>query len=484
MGQVATSMVPTEQGEHQLADSLVDKRLVLACFIAAIAYLFFAMLAGWFFSFQFLQINAFPDNEYLSPGRWRMVHTNVVLYGFLANAYLGALHWCTPRLSLRPVLSRKLSWFVFVAWQTMTVATILALLGGHAQAVEWGEAPPVIDVGNLVVLVLVAINFSIPILRMRGPMYATLWYFLIGFAWVVPLYLTGNLVPQYVAGDGTGAITKLVFYESVQLGVMPIACGLIYYFVPVLVGRPIWSHRLAMAGFLCLMIVAPWGGLFEFAHGSVSPTLHTITMVGMLGNAAVAAMLIINYVASTGGAARSNGRTSVARRWFAAGMFCYLIVCIQGALLGSSAFQDVVRFSDWVVGHSHLVMFGALGFWMLGIMTHLLPSLLGARCWWSDRLNAWHFWLSCAGLLIMISALMIAGWRQGSMWGEPIPWASTVIAVVSFWALRTVAGLVIIVAQLFFVWNILMTAVDQLSRDEEPHQSNTNHPEPQSSYVQ
>ena len=475
MTQVAIPIVPSEQTDGPLAHQLVDKRLVLACFVAALTYLFFAMLAGWFFSLQFLQINVFPSNEFLSPGRWRMVHTNVVLYGFLANAYLGALHWCTPRLTLHPVLSRKLSWFVFVAWQLLVVATILALLGGHAQAVEWGEAPPVIDAGILLLLAMVVVNFTHPILRVRGPMYAALWYFIVSFAWVVPLYAMGNLVPQYLAGDGSGAITKLVLYESVHLGVMPIACGLIYYFVPIMVDRPIWSHRLAMVGFWCLVIVAPWGGIIYIAPGSVSRTWQTVGTIGMLGHATVAATLIINFIATTRGAA-FKVRSSVANRWLGAGMFCYLIVGIQGALLGSPVFQDVVRFSDWVIAHSHLVMFGALGFWMLGIMTHLMPRLLGARCWWSNTLNAWHFWLSCIGLLLMVTALIVAGWRQGTMWRDPIPWAQTVLSTAPFWLLRTVAGLVMIVAQLLFVWNMLMTAVDRPTRSSdverrEPHVS-------------
>ena len=92
-----------------------------------------------------------------------MVHTNGVAYGFIANAFLGALHWAVPRLTLRPVLNRGLSWFIFFAWQGILLATVVGLLLGHAQAVEWGETPIWIDPVAQLGLILVAVNFLPPI---------------------------------------------------------------------------------------------------------------------------------------------------------------------------------------------------------------------------------------------------------------------------------------------------------------------------------
>ena len=67
-----------------------------------------------------------------------MVHTNAIAYGFLANAFLGALHWAVPRLSLHPVASRKLSYFIFYAWQFVVLSTAAALiLGPSLQDAEW-----------------------------------------------------------------------------------------------------------------------------------------------------------------------------------------------------------------------------------------------------------------------------------------------------------------------------------------------------------
>jgi hypothetical protein len=182
------------------ADSLVDRRMVLWHMVAALTFMAISILAGFLFSLQFLQAYPFPNSEVFSPGRWRMVHTNAIAYGFLANAFLAGLHWSIPRLTLKPVYSRKLSMFIFVAWQAVVFATAFGLLAGHAQALEWGETPTYVDPIALVGLVLVAVNFLAPILRAEGPLYVTLWYFIAAFVWTVLVYAMGNFIPQRGGG--------------------------------------------------------------------------------------------------------------------------------------------------------------------------------------------------------------------------------------------------------------------------------------------
>src|SRR5512145_2008222 len=92
---------------------LVEERLIRWYFHAALVYLTISMLGGLLMAFQLIKHNPLNGIELLSPGRWRMIHTNAIAYGFLANAFLGALHWAVPRLTMKPVLSVRLSWFIF-----------------------------------------------------------------------------------------------------------------------------------------------------------------------------------------------------------------------------------------------------------------------------------------------------------------------------------------------------------------------------------
>src|SRR6187431_2175153 len=91
---------------------LVEERLIRWYYYAALSYLTISMLGGLLMAFQLVGENVLNGIELLSPGRWRMIHTNAIAYGFLANAFLGTLHWAIPRLTLRPVANKALSWFI------------------------------------------------------------------------------------------------------------------------------------------------------------------------------------------------------------------------------------------------------------------------------------------------------------------------------------------------------------------------------------
>ena len=75
---------------------LVDEKIVRVYFVTALFFLFTSMLAGLLMAFQLISHNPLPRIELFSPGRWRMLHTNAVAYGFLANGFLGCLHWAIP----------------------------------------------------------------------------------------------------------------------------------------------------------------------------------------------------------------------------------------------------------------------------------------------------------------------------------------------------------------------------------------------------
>jgi cytochrome c oxidase cbb3-type subunit 1 len=200
---MATLTTPKTQSVYT-HEELVDEKIVKWYFAAALTFLTTSMLAGLLVSLQLIRHNPFAGIELFSPGRWRMVHTNAVAYGFLANGFLGCLHWAIPRLTLQPVLDRRLSWFIFAAWQFVVGATAVGILLGEAQGLEWGETPVWIDPLAQVGLLLVAINFMTPIARMKGPMYVTLWYFLAAFIWTFLTYAMGNFIPEYFV-SGTSA---------------------------------------------------------------------------------------------------------------------------------------------------------------------------------------------------------------------------------------------------------------------------------------
>jgi len=455
-GAARSATIPVPTGRE-----LVNERIVLWFFVASLGYMFVAMLAGLLYSLQFLQAYPFPGLELLSPGRWRMVHTNGVAYGFIANAFLGGLHWSVPRLTLRKVASERLSWFIFFAWQAVVLATVVGLLTGQAQAVEWGETPVWVDPVALVGLVLVAVNFLPSILAAEGPLYVTLWYFMAALVWTVLVYAMGSFLPQYfVGGAASGAIIGLFIHDLVGLFVTPIGWGLMYYFVPIILQKPIWSHGLSLVGFWGLAFFYPLTGIHHFLYSPIPMFLQYGAVISTIAVEVVVTTVIINFF----GTIRHKGdmlRTVLPIRWFYVGMVFYFTTCLQCALQVTLTFQKIIHFTDWVVGHSHLVMFGVFGFWILGMMTHLLPRLLGASGWYRPQWNAWHFWLTGIGMLVMFLDLVFAGLVQGFLWRELALWEASIRASMPFWNVRLWSGVAILVGQVLFLMNLLMTAVQR-----------------------
>lgn len=435
---------------------LVETRLVIWFFLTAITFLLVSMLGGLLMALQLVNWNPLRGIEWLSPGRWRMVHTNAVAYGFLANAFLGCLHWAVPRLTLKPVLSVGLSYFIYFAWQAVVLATAVGILAGHAQGVEWGETPVFVDPVAQLGLLLVAINFMAPIVRTGGPLYVTLWYFMAMFVWTFLTYGMGNFIPEYfVAGTSAGAVGGLFIHDLVGLFVTPLGWGLMYYFVPILLQKPIWSHGLSLVGFWGLAFFYPLNGIHHFLYTPIPMFLQYGAVIATVAVELVVTTVIVNFFATLWGSGRQVV-TNLPIRWFYTGMVLYFITCLQCALQVTLTFQALIHFSDWVVGHAHLVMFGVFTMWLMGIMTYLFPRLLH-RPWYSRALCEWHYWLSVSGIVVMFLDLTLAGILQGYWWGSLQSWEVSVDYSQPFWIVRVFAGLSMLGGQLCFVYNLYRT---------------------------
>jgi len=485
---------PSEVPKHS---QLVDEPIVAWYFIFSLIYLAISMLGGLLMAFQLIRHNPLEGIELLAPGRWRMVHTNAVAYGFLANAFLGSLHWSIPRLTMRPVASRFLSWFILAAWQLVVVSTAAGLIIGPslqdqqwvadlsaqwqvtfslgAQGVEWGETPFWIDGLALVGLLLVAWNFMIPIARAKGQLYVSLWYFMAAFVWTFLTYAMGNLLPEYVsAGTPGGAIAGLFIHDLVGLFVTPLGWGLMYYFVPIMLKRPIWSHGLSLVGFWGLAFFYPLNGIHHFLYTPIPMFLQYGAVIATIAVELVVTTVIVNFIGTIWG----RGRAFVENlpiRWFYTGMVFYFLTCLQCAFQVTLTFQKLIHFTDWVVGHAHLVMFGVFSLWLFGIMTYLFPRLIG-RPWRSRGLSEWHYWLSTLGVATMALDLTVVGLFQGYSWMSLQSWDVMIEGSQPFWIIRVVAGLSMAAGFLCFIVNLLLTWLGgdtQATADESTEPAST-----------
>ncbi len=452
---------------------LVNRYLVIAHFVLGISFLMLALIGGFLYSLQFIGLYPFGGIEYLAPGRIRLVHTNTIAYGFMANMFVGALYWVVPRLTKRRVLSDKWGWFLVVAWNFTIFLAIVGYLTGHAQAVEWGETPNgimslingdahIFWVDELITIGLagVAVQFFVPMFMTgtKKPMYVSNWYFTAGIVWVLLVHLMGSYLPEILPGAGGAVFVGLFIHDLVGLFVTPLGWGMMYYFVPAIIKKPIWSHAVSLLGFWGLAFFYPLGGVHHFLYSTIPMFAQYGAVVSTVAIEVMVTTVFVNFFMTLRG--RENYlRTSIPIRYFYTGMIFYVTTCIQCAVQTQFWAQEFIHFTDWVVGHAHLVMYGVFGFWMLGFLTDLWPRLVGKPTWYSRGVNEWAYWLNVIGISGMFIGLTAGGLIEGFMWQGLAPWESYINSLQMPWRFRTLAGVMIIAADSLLIFNMIMTAL-------------------------
>ena len=433
-------------------EELVDERLVLWYFIAALTFMFASMLGGMLMGLQLSRMNPFKGIELLSPGVADDPYQRDRLWIYRQRVPGSDALGRSP-VDIEAGLYASLSYAIFFAWQLVVIATAVGILFGEAQGLEWGETPVWIDPVALAGLLLVAINFVAPIARTSGPLYVSLWYFLAAFVWTFLTYAMGNFIPQYfVSGTSAGAVGGLFIHDLVGLFVTPLGWGMVYYFVPILLKKPIWSHGLSLVGFWGLAFFYPLTGIHHFLYTPIPMFLQYGAVISTIAVELVVTTVIINFFATIRGSTGALA-TNLPIRWLYTGMVFYFLTCLQCSFQTTLTFQALIHFTDWVVGHAHMVMFGVFGMWLLGVMTYLIPRLLKTP-WYSQALLEWHYWLSTVGILVMSFDLIVLGVFQGFSWSSLLPWDASLDVSFPFWAVRLVAGLLMFLGLLVFVFNI------------------------------
>lgn len=254
------------QAHSETGTGLVDYEIVKWHFYIAIGYFFLAILAGLTYSLQFLQKYPFPGVSLLSPGRVRMVHTQSVAYAWLANGIFASLYYMIPKLTGFPVLSRSFSRVLFFVYNALVVATVVMILAGFAQGLEWAETPKILDPFVALAVVLLVINLLAPVVKSRAQtMYVSLWYIVAGLIWTPLVYVMGNFLPQYVFPGTSGAtISSMYIHDLVGLFVTPMGIAMAYYLVPVAMKKPLYSHALSIIGFWGLAFFYPMNSAHHY----------------------------------------------------------------------------------------------------------------------------------------------------------------------------------------------------------------------------
>ena len=448
---------PAGQRSVQSASELpsVEYGLIRAHVFASLITLVISVLFGILVATKFTFPEFLGGHGWLTWGRLRYNHTQGIFFGWLGNAFLAFFYYAVPRLANRPVLSRKLGWFLFCIWNFAVVLPGWVLVAaGFSQPLEWAEFPLVVAAFVVLAFILMVFEFVLPFLKARlSDLYVSAWYIIGGIVFTMLAYPVGNLVPWLVPGARGAAFSGLWIHDAVGLYVTPFAVAIAYYVIPATTRRPISSHFLSMVGFWLLFFVYPLNGTHHYVYSAIPMAAQKGAIVASAYQGMDVILVVTNLLLSLPGSSGTASKDVPLRFvWF--GVVSYLVVSLQGSVQAFMPVNRFIHFTDFVIGHSHLAMIGFASFIALGGIAHLWQRIPGTR--YNQRMMNWSFWLLAFGLTLMVTDLTIAGLVEAQVWQSSAPWIDSVRAVGSYWLVRTLSGLPILAGFVLF-WISLVT---------------------------
>jgi cytochrome c oxidase cbb3-type subunit 1 len=365
---------------------------------------------------------------------------NGVIWGAFSTLFLGLCHYIVPRLCGVRLWREGWSYLLLWVWNLNLILGVALLAAGGNRGWEVGELPLV----NVVLIFLVLVAFTVQFLmtikhRREAPLYVSLWYLIAAFVWTDTNLLLAMLGPSHIPGINNAAWHGLFIHYVVGLWVTPAGYVLIYYFLPASVRNPIYSHRLSLIGFWSLAFFYPFVGIHHYLYSPIADWAETLAIVSSMMLIVPVWTVLQNFFGTMIGRWGDLGHNLPAK-FLIAGSLMYLIGCTQGSLSALRSLQVPTHFTDFVVGHSHITVFGTFVVWAIGGSLYVWPRVSGRRRG-SFTLANGGFWLVTVGIAAMFLVLTVQGLQQGFSLMAGAEWLDSVIAIRPYWWLRTLTGI-------------------------------------------
>jgi cytochrome c oxidase cbb3-type subunit 1 len=447
------------QGELPDPDSLIDRGLILKWLYWGLFWLMFTPSIGVTISTLFNYPEYLGTSEYLTFGRLRPMHVNGVIFGAFSTLFIGLCYYILPRLCGVRVWRGEWGHWLLWVWNLGLIAGMASLALGYNQGLEAGEFPLPIDAVIFVVIAVTTVQFLVTISqRLEHQLYVAVWYLIGAFVWTVMNLILGSFIlPYAITGINSAAFHGLFIHYIVGLWITPAGYVLIYYFLPASVRNPIYSHKLSLIGFWSLALFYPFVGIHHYLYSPIADWAETLAIITSMLLIVPVWTVLQNFFGTMIGRWQSFGQNLPAK-FLIMGSLMYLVGCFQGSTEALRLIQQPTHFSDFVISHSHLTVFGTFVVWAIAGTVYVIPKLADHPLW-SFTLGNWSFWLITFGITLMGLDLTMAGLQQGYSLMSGVEWLDSLVAIRPYWLVRTAAGISMDIGMSLLVYNLMRTVL-------------------------
>jgi cytochrome c oxidase cbb3-type subunit 1 len=413
----------------------------------------FALITSW----KMHSPNFLADISWLAFGRVRPAHLNAVVLGFASEAAIGVTLWLMCRLGRVPLMH---AWMVNIAgvfWNVGLAIGIGGILAGDSTGIEWLEIPGYASPLLFVTYALIAI-WGIIAFRFRREkhLYVSQWYLLGALFWFPWLYSAAQilLIMEPVRGVVQAAVNWWFGHNVLGLWFTPIGIAAIYYFIPKVLGVPVYKYSLSVIGFWSLALFYNWNGMHHLVGGPLPAWLITVSIVASVMMTIPVITVGLNHHFTMWGHFHKLKDSPVLRFMVFGGM-SYTVTSLHGILLALRSVSEVTHFTHSTIAHAHQGLYAFFVMVMFGAIYYIVPRIVQVE-WPSARLIRIHFWATAIGIMLYIVPLTIGGTLQGfAMINPDVPFLdlnkySVVTMTVPYLKMRSFSGFVILVGHLAF----------------------------------
>lgn len=427
------------------------KKIVIFYLGAAALWLVLGTLIGQYLGMKFLWPEI--DNQAgFSFGRLRPVHTNMVFWGWSSLAMIGLGYFVIARTSNTKIYNYKWAWIGWGLINTTVLLGSLALMAGiNNGGGEYREYIWPIMLLFAIALILTFWNFYKTVAtRKISEIYISNWFILASLIWTIVLSSIGYL-PFYQDGLGETVIQGYYMHQGVGMWFMTFTLGLVYYYLPSSLNKPIYSYSLGVLAFWTQMLFYTMIGTHHFVFSPLPWWLQTVAIVFSAGMVIPVVAGTTNFLMTMRGS-WSHITKSYVLPFFLVGTIFYFVGSMQGSLQAFRFTNYVWHFTDFNVAHSHMTMYGIIAFFMWACIYAILPKITGKEP--PQILVGAHFWLAFIGLFAYMISMMWGGTYRGLSWIDGKPFLESVILMKPYWVWRAIGGSLMFTSHLVFAYNL------------------------------
>ena len=428
---------------------------LLVFFVSAAIWLVIGSAFSIIASLKFHAPGFLAECPFLTYGRVWPAYQNSVLYGCCLQGGLGITLWVFTHLGLTTLAQRGLVTLGAALWNLGVTVGVLGILAGDSTGFQNFEMPGyatlLMSIGYLLVGVWAVLTFH---RRRERMLFVSQWFLLAALFWFPWIYSTAELLlVRFPVRGVTQAVIAWWYMDNLRVvwvGLVGLAA--IFYFVPKLLERELYSHYLALFTFWMLILFGSWSGIPSTAPVPAwIPTASTVATVLLL--VPVLAVATNVHCTVAGSFAKLNSNPSLLFLIFGAASFIF-----AGLMNAAAALLDInqlLHFTWFSRAQRELNLYGFFVMALFGAAYRILPQLTATPLPWPKLVRV-HFWLAAAGVVLLVVPFAIAGVRETfTMQDASIPFVTISRSTLPFLRVSTMGDLLLALGHVIFAANLI-----------------------------